>query len=124
MFQPVVPQDSTERRVRVRFPVKMLVHYRTLDRQDPVSGRGLLVNMSSGGVLVATEQELTAGRGVEVSIQWPFLLDGRVPLQLVAAGKVVRADTSSFALLFKGHEFRTIGAAKTVTLEQVPNIAH
>jgi hypothetical protein len=95
--------------------MEMLVNYRTLDRRRPLSGRGRLVNMSSGGVLVATQQEIGAGRGVELSIQWPFLLDGRVPLQLVAAGKVVRSDTSSFALLLTGHQFRTTRTTKAAS---------
>jgi hypothetical protein len=69
------------------------------------------MNISSGGVLVASQNEIGAGIEVELSIEWPFLLDGRVPLQLVAAGKVVRCDTSSFALLLTRHEFRTSGRA-------------
>jgi hypothetical protein len=91
--------------------MELLVRYRTLDRRSPLTGQGRLINMSSGGVLVATQQEISAGKGVELCIQWPFLLDGRVPLQLVAAGKVVRSDTSCFALLLKGHQFRTTRSA-------------
>src|ERR1700675_2953972 len=94
VFEPVV----LERRLRVRFPLELLVRYRTLDRPRPLTGRGWIINMSSGGVLVAAQNEIGAGIAVELSIEWPFLLDGRVPLQLVAAGRVVRCDTSSFAL--------------------------
>ena len=65
------------------------------------------MNMSSGGVLVAAAHEFGAGTGLEISIEWPFLLDGRIPLQLVASGKVVRSETTSFALLLTRHQFRT-----------------
>ena len=65
------------------------------------------MNMSSGGVLVAAAHEFRAGTGLEISIEWPFLLDGRIPLQLVASGKVVRSETTSFALLLTRHQFRT-----------------
>jgi len=64
------------------------------------------MNMSSGCVLVATADEFRAGTGVEISIEWPFRLDGRIPLQLVASGKVVRSETTSFALLLTRHQFR------------------
>lgn len=63
--------------------------------------------MSSGGVLVVSEHEISAGLELELNIEWPFLLDGRVPLQLVASGKVVRCDASSFALKVTSHQFRT-----------------
>jgi len=65
------------------------------------------MNMSSGGVLVASSHEISTGTGLELSIEWPFLLDGRIPLQLVASGKVVRRETTSFALLLTQHQFRT-----------------
>jgi len=64
------------------------------------------MNMSSGCVLVATADEFRAGTGVEISIEWPFRLDGGIPLQLVASGKVVRSETTSFALLLTRHQFR------------------
>ena len=67
----------------------------------------MVMNMSSGGVLVAAAHEFRAGTGLEISIEWPFLLDGRIPLQLVASGKVVRSETTSFALLLTRHQFRT-----------------
>ncbi len=63
--------------------------------------------MSSGGVLVAAPHEISAGTPLELSIEWPFLLEGRVPLQLVGSGKVVRCETFGFALLLSRHQFRT-----------------
>ena len=102
-----VPQELIERRSRVRFPLELPVSYRTLDRQCHRAGRGLVMNMSSGGVLVASSHEINAGRGLELSIEWPFLLDGKVPLLLVASGRVVRCGTSSFALSLTRHQFRT-----------------
>jgi len=68
---------------------------------------GSVVNMSSGGVLVASKHEITVGSRMEISIEWPSLLDGQVPLQLVATGRVVRCDTFSFAMGLASHQFRT-----------------
>src|SRR5664279_2498968 len=99
-------RDVIERRSRVRFPLELPVCYRTLDRQRRLVGRGWVLNMSSGGVLVAAPHEISAGTPLELSIEWPFLLEGRVPLQLVGSGKVVRCETFGFALLLSRHQFR------------------
>jgi hypothetical protein len=63
--------------------------------------------MSSGGVLVAYRHNIRAGTRVELNIEWPGLLDGQVPLQLVAMGRVVRSDPSSFAMVLGRYQFRT-----------------
>ena len=69
--------------------------------------------MSSGGVLVVTEhvvsqRDIRAGAKVEMSFEWPALLDGRIPLQLFAVGLVVRRRTSDFAAAFERYQFRTV----------------
>jgi len=106
-LESLVPQGGIERRERIRFPLELRARYRTLERRRPLVGRGWVMNMSSGGVLVASSHEISTGAGLELSIEWPFLLDGRVPLQLVASGKVVRSGIASFALLLTRHQFRT-----------------
>lgn len=103
MVQPV----SIERRERIRFPLGLRVRYRTLGRNCPFTGIGVVVNISSCGVLVATLHEISAGTGMELTIEWPALLDGQVPLQLVTAGRVVRSQPSGFAVVLRGHRFRT-----------------
>lgn len=65
--------------------------------------------MSSAGLLVSAEHEVSAGARMEVNIEWPLLLDGTVPLQLVAVGRVVRCADSVFALSFAQYQFRTMG---------------
>jgi len=70
---------------------------------------GRVVNMSSGGMLVAYQHEVKKGTQLELSIDWPTRLDGRVPLQLVAGGKVVRSDPFSFAVGLERYQFRIAG---------------
>lgn len=65
------------------------------------------MNMSSGGVLVAHQHQIGSGGAIELNIDWPSLLDGRVPLKLVIQGIVVRCDRSSFAVQLNRYEFRT-----------------
>jgi hypothetical protein len=97
-----------ERRSKARYPVKLTVRYRTVGRHQTVNGVGHTLNMSSGGLLVSAQQEVSAGLRLEVNVEWPLLLDGAVPLQLVAHGKVVRCGGSMFAISFAQYQFRTM----------------
>ena len=98
-LESLVLQGGIERRERIRFPLELRARYRTLERRRPLVGRGWVMNMSSGGVLVASSHEISTGTGLELSIEWPFLLDGRVPLQLVAS-----ATPSSALFRRLGHQ--------------------
>ena len=104
---------SIERRSKIRFPLQMRVRYRTLGRGVPCAGEGWVVNMNRDGVLVSSPQEVSLGARMELSIEWPSLLYGRVPLRFVTVGAVVRSDASSFAVKLVRHQFRT--AKKKVT---------
>jgi len=68
----------------------------------------MAVNLSSGGILVASQQHVVDGALVEMSIEWPFVLNGRIPLQLMTVGRVLRRGTSRFAATFERYEFRTV----------------
>jgi hypothetical protein len=63
--------------------------------------------MSSGGVLVASMLEVIEGTWIELAIEWPCLLDGKVPLKLVTSGRVMRSQPFRFAVALQGHQFRT-----------------
>jgi hypothetical protein len=105
-----------ERRSKARYPVKLTVRYRTVGRHRSVNGVGETLNMSSSGLLVSAQHEVSAGLRLEVNVEWPLLLDGAIPLQLVAHGKVVRCGGSMFALSFAQYQFRTMGRIlKTVS---------
>jgi|HubBroStandDraft_6_1064221.scaffolds.fasta_scaffold565006_2 hypothetical protein len=104
----VMPRPvPVERRSRVRFPLELRVRYRTLGRGEPITGEGWVVNVSSGGVLVAYRDEIRAGTPMELNIEWPSRLDGRVPLQLVMSGRVVRCELSGLAVALSRYSFRT-----------------
>jgi hypothetical protein len=65
--------------------------------------------MSSGGILVAYQQEISAGTPLELNIDWPTRLEGRIPLQLVAEGTVLRCDPFSFVVGLERYQFRIAG---------------
>jgi PilZ domain len=113
---------TIERRSKARYPVELTVRYRTVARNQRVNGVGHTLNMSSGGLLVYAQHEISTGLRLEVNVEWPLLLDGAVPLQLVAHGKVVRCGGSMFAVAFAQYQFRTMGriAKSTDDLDSDP----
>jgi hypothetical protein len=76
------------------------------------------VNMNRGGVLVSSQHQIKVGARMELSIEWPSLLYGKVPLRFVTVGDVVRCDASSFAVTLARYQFRT--AKRKVTSIDAP----
>jgi hypothetical protein len=106
-----------ERRSKIRYPVSLNVKYRTVGRSNRISGVGRTLNMSSGGLLIAADQRTEVGAKIELNVEWPSMLDGMVPLQLVAVGRVVRCFEMGFALSFTQYQFRTMSRK----LQSLPN---
>lgn len=98
---------SIERRSKLRFELELPVSYRTVGREFPCAGQGWVVNMNRSGVLVSGQHDVYLGAQMELSIEWPSLLHGRVPLRFVTVGRVVRCEESSFAMRLIRHQFRT-----------------
>jgi c-di-GMP-binding flagellar brake protein YcgR len=107
-FETSIP---AERRRADRFPIEREMHYRVLNKRSEESGNGKTVNISSSGILFATEEALPLGRRVELSISWPAQLNGKCPLKLVARGRVVRFEKGLVAIEIQQYEFRTQAAS-------------
>jgi hypothetical protein len=45
---------------------------------------------------------------MQLTIEWPSLLNGATPLQLVTFGKVVRSSQGGFAVAVESYQFRTM----------------
>jgi hypothetical protein len=106
---------SSDRRAAVRFPVNLEVRYAVAGRRKPVeSGSGRTIDMSSSGLSFTADRALSIGQKLDMSIDWPVLLDLDVRLQLVASGVVVRSTGAVTALRLGRHEFRTRRAGPTV----------
>jgi hypothetical protein len=114
---PLLPAISGERRLKFRYPLRLAVRYcigsgTSLWSDGGRVIQGRVVNMSSGGILVASEPVIAPreimGARVEMRIEWPCLLDERIPLQLFAVGRVLRAGASDFAAAFVSYQFRTM----------------
>ena len=70
-------------------------------------GWGEILNISSGGALFTTSRQLAVAAPVELHIGWPVLLNEKVHLNLIARGRIVRAEPGKAALKFARNEFRT-----------------
>ncbi len=99
---------NIERRFKVRYPLELNVRYQTFGQEEIKAGVGRTVNLSSTGVLVASEDKLTDGMRLRLTIEWPTLLNGTTPLQLVTFGKVVRSEANAFAVALEHYQFRTM----------------
>jgi hypothetical protein len=104
---PVRRTIETERRLKVRYPIELEVRIRVLGQRPRYHGVGHTVNASSGGLLIASPRSISTGTRLQLMIAWPSRLDGRIPLQLVATGVVLRSEESRFAVTLTGYEFRT-----------------
>jgi c-di-GMP-binding flagellar brake protein YcgR len=99
---------TLERRETSRFPVREEVRYKVLQsKAEQLTGAGKTVDISSGGILFTTTEQLQPGRLIEISVNWPARLDGTCALQLVATGRVVRSDHATAAVRIERYEFKT-----------------
>ena len=117
------PPDQIERRKRLRFPFELRVRFRSVGQLYPVAGAGWVRNISSGGALITYQHEVSAGTPLEMNIDWPTRLDGRIPLQLVAVGTVLRSELFSFAVGLERYHFRIAGKQDLPTDEPWSKVA-
>lgn len=100
-----------ERRVKRRFPVEQEVRYKMLYGQRIAeTGTGRTRNVSSGGIWFTTESMLTSGMPIELSMNWPVLLNDSCPMKLMIYGCVVRSNERGAAVAIERYEFRTQGS--------------
>ena len=103
-----------DRRVHQRFPLHLSVHCAPRGSHSASSqANGTSLNIGSGGILLRIPAGIGAfepGQFLRVAMEWPARLDGKIPLRLVAEGKVLRVGGSEAALEIIRHEFRTCAA--------------
>src|SRR5580700_1126928 len=108
----MVMNGERERRTKRRFHIEQDVRYKMLYGQRIAeTGSGRTANISSGGVWFTTETMLTTGMPVEISMNWPVLLNDSCPMKLMIYGCVVRSNEKGAAVAIERYEFRTQGRA-------------
>ena len=105
-----------ERRLHQRYPLTLDVEYKVPGGNGVrLMGFGRTVNISSRSVLLETSDPLPNRCRIQVSINWPFLLDRSVPLKLLLYGEIVRVAGNTIAARVTGHTFHTAGHATQQT---------
>jgi hypothetical protein len=106
-----VSNGQQERRTKRRFEIAQDVRYKMLYGQRIAeTGSGKTLNISSGGVWFSTENVLTVGMPIEVSMGWPVLLNDSCPMKLMIYGCVIRSSEKGAAVVIERYEFRTQGS--------------
>jgi hypothetical protein len=104
----LVNELALERRSKARYPVELNVRYRTLEKGLALAGVGRTLNVSSHGLLIACAEQLVEdGRRLQVALEWPSMLNGTTPLQLIAVCRVIRCQSEVFAVRLERYQFRT-----------------
>jgi hypothetical protein len=81
-----------DRRLKRRYRIEQDVRYKMLYGQRVAeTGSGKTTNISSGGVCFTTDSMLSIGIPVELSMNWPVLLNQSCLLKLMIYGCVVRS---------------------------------
>ncbi len=106
----VLPLIGQERRNGIRFPIKSELRWTVLNRKiGIVTGKGETKDFSSSGIAFFSETPLSPGTRLELDVDWPAELDGRIPMKLLAMGKVVRAQGHLVCVTIEKKEFRKAG---------------
>jgi len=102
--------EDRDRRVKRRFRIDQEVSYKMLYGQRIAeTGAGRTLNISSGGVWFTTQNMLTSGMPIELSLTWPVLLNDSCRMKLMIYGCVVRSNERTAAVAIERYEFRTSG---------------
>ena len=70
-------------------------------------GRGRTIEISSSGLLFESDRPLSAGLPMELRVEWPGLLDGRIPLNLILHVTILGAEGPRAVARISAYEFRT-----------------
>ena len=104
----VVAFPRIERRMGVRVPLSCAMWYETSSMTHKRRGEGRVIDISSSGVAFTTESALRRNTRVALHIQWPVQLEGEIPVELIASGKVVRTEQSRTALQYDQFNFKIL----------------
>jgi hypothetical protein len=98
-----------ELRADQRFAVNMELRYSYRSGDLTYLGTGRTWNLSADAVCFEIDQELTAGRDIEVRIAWPSRLQHVCSLELVLRGRIGRKGPNFAVLHMDSYEFETCG---------------
>ena len=90
------------------FPFEQFARYRVLSGEMAgQTGEGRTLCMSSSSVSFTAERTLRDGAVIELSVDWPVLLNDSCPIKLVVCGRLEAGAPGTYAISVERHEFRT-----------------
>ena len=95
------------RRDQQRFPISTPVKYIV----GKTAGEGVTCNIGSDRLLMKTKCVLPAGERIQVTLDWPAMLDHRLPLRLDIRCKILRSSAAGTAVAILSYEYRLNAAA-------------
>ena len=91
------------------YPIPLQLRYNATSTQGPVQGFGQAAMMSSEDIIFAAGDGLEPGMTAKVALSWPFLLDGRVRLQLVLQVMITGSQEGVAEAHILAYDFHTAG---------------
>ncbi len=102
--------DLQDRRHSRRYELELDLRYRVVRGGEVAyEGHGKTRDISTTGLCFATDALLPEGATVEIAIDWPVRLGGRMPLSLNVMGRVIRSDRHGIGVRMMWREFEVTG---------------
>jgi hypothetical protein len=90
-----------------RYQIPLQLRYKATSNRGPVQGFGQTRMISSQDIIFTSGHGLEPGMETQIALVWPFLLDGRVPLQLVLDTTITDAQDGVAGARILAYDFRT-----------------
>ena len=110
-----------ERRTKRRFQLEQKVRYKILHQRVSQPGTGKSLNISSSGISFSTNNLLTIGMSIRLSMNWPVLLHGSRPIRLIIYGHVIRSNDQGSVVAIERYNFGPQGLS-TPRPSQIPKV--
>ena len=104
--------DPDSRR-KARYPLRLKLTFSAVT--PPIClGDGETLQISSKELLFTTNESFDPGQSLQVSLDWPALLDNRIPLRLVVSGQILQSGDGQATMTIEKYQFRIRGIEPTV----------
>jgi hypothetical protein len=98
------PPSGQERRAAPRAPLECPMRYETHSELKQ-SGRGHTIDISSTGISFTAESPLLFSTKITLFVAWPVRIEGNVPVELRAVGKLARSEETMAAMQLESVRF-------------------
>jgi len=100
--------SDRDRRRKGWYPLRLKLTFSAVT-SPMCSGGGETLHISSKELLFTTNESFAIGQCLQVSLDWPALLENRIPLRLVVSGQILRSDDGQAAMTIDKYQFRIRG---------------